>query len=110
MSVKPRHNIFKITALLLVITLVIPSIVKLSHAFAQHKHEVCFGEAEAHFHNLNLDCEFYKFKLNNNYYQAIEVATVTPTINIQKNNTSYYFFLITHQQDSYYLRGPPSLV
>jgi hypothetical protein len=93
-----------------VVAILVPTLVKSYHGFEDHKHEVCNEKYSTHFHELNLDCEFYKFKVNTNYYQGIETLLFASNLKITEQNTSYYFFLSTHQQDNFYLRGPPSLI
>lgn len=104
------HNITKVASLILVLAILTPIMVKSYHGFENHKHDVCVEKYSTHFHAVDLDCEFYKFKLSNTYYQSIANYTATPLFKILKKNTSYYFFLTSHQQDSSYLRGPPRLV
>ena len=99
----------KLASLILVIAIITPTLVKSYHGLENHKHEICNEKYSTHFHKLDLDCEFYKFKLNNTYYIS-KVLNKAVYIPLNTNTElSYYFFLRTHQQDSSYLRGPPNL-
>ncbi len=58
-------SVFRVLAIMLVLTVLLPSVLKLTHAFTHHKHEVCDtdNKHETHFHESDLNCDFYKFKL-----------------------------------------------
>ena len=51
-----EHIILKLAVIFLTAILVFPSIVKLSHSFENHKHEVCNGEKQTHIHTKDIDC------------------------------------------------------
>ncbi|WP_111682756.1 hypothetical protein [Winogradskyella tangerina] len=105
--------IYKALSLLLVVIVLLPIGVKLSHVFNHHEHEVCSIDdrnAGTHFHELDLDCEFFKFKLNTNFYSFIKDEDSSEDKKLNKTNTCLYIFLRTHQQTTSYLRGPPHSV
>tara|TARA_R110002049_G_scaffold38978_2_gene120348 strand:+ start:5837 stop:6169 length:333 start_codon:yes stop_codon:yes gene_type:complete len=104
------HIIFKTIALSLALIVLAPVAVKFAHVFTHHNHKVCQDNSTTHFHQIDFDCNFYKFKLNNhtplvfqNYDFFIPKAAHAEII-------SYYFFLNKYQQLHYLLRGPPALV
>ncbi len=101
-------NIFKnFIALSLTIAVALPSFVKLSHTFNHHTHEVCEGDSSLHFHKLDVDCEFYKFKLNNNY-EVIDLDIEIFTIEIFDTNLiSHKSFLKNKIRLNRFQRGPP---
>ena len=105
-----QHIAFRIVTLLLVFALVLPSGVKFSHVFEHHEHEICHNEFEAHLHTLDLDCEFYKFKLNTTYHFVFEYFELPIEETFFKINSTSYNFLNNHRQLSFSLRGPPVLV
>ena len=87
-----------------------PSVVKFSHVFNHHQHEVCKGESDSHIHTLDIDCDFYKFKLNTPY-TFLDVAF--ETIMFQDNHqviVSQYDFVNDYQRLHFSLRGPPQFV
>jgi hypothetical protein len=104
--------LFKVFAFVLTLAVLFPSAVKLNHAFTHHTHEVCENDATSttHFHETDLDCDFYKFKLSETHYLELKSQTTTSKELINKTEVSYYSFLQTHQQSKSYLRGPPSLI
>ena len=112
MSQAKEHIIFKSLTMLLVITLMFPSAIKLSHVFTHHnhKHDICKGEKTTHLHTLDLDCDFYKFQINKPF---IFSKTYTHKILSEPNRKVLnltYKFLINHRPLSFSLRGPPILV
>jgi hypothetical protein len=105
-------TIFRLVAFVVTLAILLPSAVKLNHVFNHHKHEVCKNDdnSTTHFHQSDLDCEFYKFKLTNTYYVNLYPSDNTAKIFNLNTEISYYLYLRTHQQDTSYLRGPPALV
>lgn len=87
-----------------------PSLVKFSHVFSHHEHTVCEGDYALHFHEFDIDCEFYKFKLNN----AVELSdlyAVEFTIdNFKTVYSDYKSFLKNKKLSNCYQRGPPDLL
>lgn len=104
--------IFKGLALLLILSVLLPSAVKLSHVFNHHKHEVCQNDGDinnTHFHELDLDCEFYKFKLSQNHYFLDYNYEESPELSSTIQTISYYRSLYKLQLTTRFLRGPPTL-
>lgn len=98
---------FKSVIITLVMTLLVPSFVKLAHALEDHKHNTCVKAQKTHFHEYNLDCEFYKFKtspqiaVSFDYPEELNIESIfTPII-------SQYQFISDYQRLSFCLRGPP---
>lgn len=105
-----QHITFRVATLFIVVCLVLPSVVKFTHIFAHHEHEVCLGENQSHLHELDMDCEFYKFNLSHNFYFEIDDFKIDFIIPSQTLNTKYHAYLKSHQQLPTYLRGPPYLM
>jgi len=105
-----QHIVFRITAILLLLSVLAPSAVKLAHVFENHQHEVCLGEQKAHFHSLDLDCEFYKFKLNNQFAVTFNESELFSAEINQDYIELLYSFKQEHQHLSFSLRAPPQLV
>ncbi|PNQ73133.1 hypothetical protein C1T31_09095 [Hanstruepera neustonica] len=101
------HKIIITLSLLLVVSLLVPSAVKFAHAFENHKHEVCTNKSSVHIHTLDLDCEFYKFKIANQFVHKFKNVDF---INIEDNHgitESQYQFISEYQRLQFSLRGPP---
>ncbi|MFD2541592.1 hypothetical protein ACFSSB_04610 [Lacinutrix gracilariae] len=106
-----EHILFKCVTIILLVTLLTPSMVKAGHVFENHKHDVCTDKiSQTHLHTLDLDCEFYKFKLNTQYHTVLNNFRIVTTENYSKINNTYYYFFNNHQQASFSLRGPPYFV
>lgn len=107
MSKASKHIIIKFYAVLIVIVLLIPSFIKLGHVFENHKHEVCVNKATTHFHTLDLECEFYKFKVSSEFtFNTISNEGRALSL-IQPLITSQYSFISKYQKLHFSLRGPP---
>lgn len=87
-----------------------PSVVKFSHLFENHKHEACHHPKKLHYHEVDVDCEFYKFKLNKEFnFNIISFELVSNTI--ESTEISINYQLVTSKSFlSYSLRGPPVFV
>ncbi len=105
------NNISKrLAVLLLAFILILPSVVKFSHAISHHhEHEVCLEKVQTYFHETNADCDFYKFKLNNTFYFEIKVVTIADKSISERIHITLPKFLKSHQHLTHYLRGPPHL-
>ena len=108
MQKKIQHIIFRSIAILLLLAVVLPSVVKFGHVFENHKHEVCSNPSDSHFHEVNVDCEFYKFKLNNTFSFVFNGVIIPQIKNNHKNIFSKYFFINSYKSFGIALRGPPS--
>ncbi|WP_372757655.1 hypothetical protein [Mariniflexile sp.] len=106
-----EHIIFKSLGLMLALTLLVPIGVKFSHIFANHHHDICKGEKATHLHEINTDCDFYKFKLSTTYYYlAFEYSGFIETPLHSDPIITSYNYLKNHWQLPFSLRGPPNLV
>ena len=106
------HIIKYIFGFLLSLSILAPSLTKFAHTFShsEHHHEVCNGEASTHLHTLDLDCEFYKFKLNAEYeLTTFESLNYNP-IYFSETPDSYISFLNNNIQLHCFLRGPPHTI
>lgn len=111
MTVNNRHTLgYRVAVLAITACLLLPLAVKFSHLFSHHDHEVCLGENQSHLHEIDMDCEFFKFKINHTFYYAFEeFAILAIELNIEPPK-AYQKYLKSHQQLQSYLRGPPLLV
>ena len=110
MSFAKEHIVFKILTILLVVTLWVPSAVKLAHVFEHHKHEVCEGGGSTHIHKVDLDCEFQKFNTTHHYQLSLKFDKLFQILSYTRIYNLTYKFLNNHRPLSFSLRGPPVLV
>ena len=107
MNTYRQHIAFRIATILIVLCLVLPIVTKFSHVFSHHKHEVCLGENQSHFHEIDMDCEFFKFKLNHQTtFSTFEFEPILVKDH-QEIISSRYVFLSSFQKLHFTLRGPP---
>ncbi|SDH55846.1 hypothetical protein SAMN04489796_103186 [Winogradskyella thalassocola] len=94
---------------MLVLSVLLPSVVKLTHAFNHHTHEVCDSDNElkTHFHESDLDCDFYKFKLTNNLFLVFNNYEIITEKTATKQLSSHYSSFNNYQYSKRYVRGPP---
>lgn len=106
------ESYIKVLAIVLALAVILPSAIKLSHAFNHHTHEVCENDnnADEHFHEADLDCDFYKFKLTNQYYVSLTSQDLISFDNNYKITVSQYHFVSDFQRLQTALRGPPQLI
>lgn len=103
-----EHIIFKGLVILLAIVLLTPTAVKFTHLFNHHKHEICKGEYQTHLHKTDVECNFYKFKLNNSFHTVNTFYEIEIPKIVNHKINSQYFFLSKYQKLHFALRGPPS--
>lgn len=105
-----QHFLIKALAITLVITVSLPAVVKLNHVFENHKHDVCENPQDIHFHNIDIDCEFYKFNLSTVYKITSQDIAFGFIDNNHKIITYQYNYISDFQRLPFSLRGPPLLV
>ncbi|WP_178985207.1 hypothetical protein [Winogradskyella helgolandensis] len=96
---------------MLVLTVLLPSAVKLNHVFSHHTHEVCENDksSDTHFHDADIECNFYKFKLSNNLFIVFNNYELALTKTAVTQLPSYYISLKNYQHSIGFVRGPPSV-
>ena len=106
-----KHSIpFQIITAVLILALLTPSFAKLHHVFENHKHEVCLDYTKTHMHEFDVDCEFYKFKLNKQFNAEFQNFELVSGFDNFKISTSQYNSVNKYQRLQFSLRGPPVLV
>ena len=104
-------SIFRVLAVTLVLAVLLPSAVKFNHVFTHHTHEVCDNDKslDTHFHESNIDCDFYKFKLTNNLFLVFNNYEIAPKQTATTQLSSYYISLKNYQHSTRLVRGPPQI-
>ncbi|MBT8266584.1 MAG: hypothetical protein KJO41_10785 [Bacteroidia bacterium] len=98
------------TAIVLSMALLMPYAIKIAHAFESHQHEVCTTPQSSHYHQLDWDCEFYKFKLNTQYYSSITPIEITKVVKPCDIVSTIYHFERQAHHFRKSQRGPPVFV
>ncbi len=105
-----EHIATKTFTILLACLLLVPASAKFAHIFSDHKHDICKGEISTHLHEINIDCDLYKFKLNTNYTITFCNVELYFPKEISLKINSQYHFLSKFQKLQTSLRGPPVLI
>ncbi|MFT5242487.1 MAG: ABC-type spermidine/putrescine transport system permease subunit II [Glaciecola sp.] len=105
------HLILRFFALLAVVVLILPMIVKSVFIFEEHHHDICIDDqTDSHLHEKDFHCEFYKFNFNQNLFFESTINSSKIASEFYPEITAYYTFLKSQKQSTSYLRGPPSLM
>lgn len=110
MSFIKNHIILNVFAILLAVSIVIPSAVKFAHAFENHEHEVCTNFSTTHLHQFDIDCEFYKFKIpiqsftNFDFSASLNIPLITNEV------YNHYTLLKSLKFSLFEHRGPPAIM
>ncbi|WP_188374299.1 hypothetical protein [Winogradskyella haliclonae] len=110
MKLSIQNSIYRILAITLVLAILAPTLIKLSHSNENHKHEICDGKSTSHFHELDIDCNLCKFKLTSQYNYEFEYNEILVQQYFTKRINSQYNFISDYQKLQFSLRGPPSLI
>lgn len=105
-----KHFGFKIITLVVAVLFLVPTAVKFAHIFTHHSHQVCNDYETTHIHIVDLDCEFFKFKVNKNFTYSLFVTNLFIEQTEWAYTVSKYVFLSEYQDLQTTLRGPPSLI
>ncbi len=104
-----QHIIFKIITISVVACLLLPTALKICHAFTKHEHVICKGENKSHLHEIDTDCECFKFNLSASLHINIDNHKTDYKVERHLVNVKHYIYSKSHQHPSAYLRGPPCL-
>jgi len=96
-----------IISLLLVAAILSPAIIMLSHALYEHEEQVCEEIGTVHVHEVEIDCDFQKFKLSPQHYPNFAKTIKVHPKMIREKGFNYYSFLSKYQKLHFTLRGPP---
>lgn len=94
-------------SLLLIVAILAPSVVKLSHALLEHQEQLCQEEGSVHIHEIELDCDFQKFNLSPQTYPIFIDFTIANDFTVLEKDVNQYTFLSKYQTLHFSLRGPP---
>ena len=110
MHILKKHIVIKAFLVIITTSLFLPAAIKFVHVFEHHQHKVCNGNDSTHLHQVDLDCEFFKFQLNHHFILQFADTYWLDFAYVNQISALTYKFLNNHRQLSYSLRGPPVLV
>jgi len=102
------NNSQKYILLFLILALLFPSAVSISHIYAHERQEVCHNYFDTHLHKKNVDCELCKFHPTPVIAFDLFHFNLNQAIQVNKKFFNHYQFLSDFQKLSYELRGPPA--
>ena len=109
MKFETKHIITRLFGLMLLVAILAPSVIKGFHVFSNHEHEVCLDDIDTHLHSIDLDCEFYKFHINQSLNLTTHSYEITEPTEIYLTHERSHDFLSDFQKLHFSLRAPPSL-
>jgi len=92
----------------MVVALLFPSAVSLSHIYAHEKQELCHNYFDTHLHKKNIDCALCKFHPTPVIAFDLFRFNLQQAIPANKKFFNHYQFLSDFQKLSFELRGPPA--
>jgi hypothetical protein len=98
----------KYILLIMVVALLFPSAVSITHIYAHEKQEVCQNYFDTHFHKKNIDCVICKYHPTPVIALDLFNFKLNAAIPVNKKFFNHYQFLSDFQKLSFELRGPPS--
>lgn len=106
-----QHLVYRVSALVLAFAFLLPLAVNFIHNIEhEHQYELCDNPNETHLHKLEKDCDYCKFKLNQNHHSIeTNLELVRVVISTAPIYTSYSY-QHNYQHVSFSLRAPPVLV
>ncbi len=105
---KPQGDIrLSLASLILVLCMLMPAFLNLSHAIHGHNEQKCSSDITLHLHEAEFDCEFQKFKLTKQLYAELPNVNLFSAPFFEKRGISAYHFLSESEILPFSLRGPP---
>ena len=101
--------LFPLCAVLLVASILSPYAIKIVHGLYEHQETKCISYGELHIHEVELDCDFQKFKLTTQFYPVFFDDLNVFRSTSQEQDDKHYNFLTKFQQFHFNLRGPPGI-
>lgn len=102
-----QRILFPFAAIFLLACFFTPYLLKIEHGIFEHKEVLCTESGELHFHEIELDCDFYKFQLKQLFHPAFNAPKVQVHIPPKKRLIDHYCYLSKYQKLHFVLRGPP---
>ncbi len=105
-----KYLLAKAISAVLLLALLFPFALELDHVFQNHQHSACNSKINKHFHEDEVDCQFYNYKNNPVRYASLlefKEPQKKVLLNLVESYQSYFF---QENFSSFYLRGPPSCV
>lgn len=73
----------------------------------EHQEQLCTDTNAVHVHNVELDCDFQKFKVSPQHYPNFASIQKNHIVEVKEKDTNSYSFLSKYQKLHFALRAPP---
>ncbi|TLP79633.1 hypothetical protein [Maribacter sp. ACAM166] len=97
-----------LVAIILLVGLLGPYFVKISHALYEHEELHCASKDELHVHAVEFNCDFEHYHLSTFFYPEFNYPHFLEVTPITKAIINNYYYLSKYQQLHFVLRGPPT--
>ncbi|WP_405382111.1 hypothetical protein [Maribacter sp. LLG6340-A2] len=108
MSLSKHKIVNSIVAIILLVGLLGPYFVKISHAMHEHENVQCVMKGELHIHPVEFNCDFEHYHLSTFFNPEFDCPNLIAPSTITKVITNNYYFLSKYQLLHFVLRGPPT--
>ncbi|MFX0557100.1 hypothetical protein ACOCEA_09880 [Maribacter sp. CXY002] len=109
MGNKRPNILYAWTALVIIVCLLTPYLIKINHGINEHQSVHCVSEGTLHIHNVEFDCDFEHYQLSSLFYPNLFVAEIFTSPKILQETINHYTFLSKYQSLHFVLRGPPTV-
>ncbi|NDV42818.1 hypothetical protein [Flagellimonas sediminis] len=112
MAFKLHKRAISWLSLILILGILTPSAVKLSHAISGHsKEQKCLSHGTNHIHSANFHCDFHDFTLANKvFFTSSFVYLPVEVPEIGHFEIGYHFIFKPFKTEFHALRGPPEVL
>jgi len=94
----------------LLVALMLPLSIQLSHSYEKHEHTVCSDETTVHFHEADQDCSAFHFNLQTFNFEITSDIEIIEVFNNKAVDIQFKFVLHSTIINLPQLRGPPSIL
>lgn len=98
----------KLSAIVLLVALLLPTTVQLLHSLENHKHTAC-GEVTTHLHERTIDCSIGSFHFSTFTFEPLPNLPQLVSETFSNNKIGYFSSEIIGFQNTIFLRGPPAI-
>lgn len=96
-------------SLVLMVSILMPSIIKLHHGLFDHVQEECTNAGTVHLHQVELDCDFHKHQITTSFYPSLVNYALPCSIPEKESSYNYYSFVSGCTLLHFSLRAPPAV-
>lgn len=107
---KTKLHIHQLVSTILIIVVLLPFGMQLSHILEKHEHSVCKAQNEVHFDEHEIDCSVFHFKINNDAVEFPSTKLIAQNILIEEKATIFKSITLSANCKYKSLRAPPYFI